>query len=170
MTIRGLYHNAYLCRDSEETRKFYEDFLDLPLVNAFEISETATGREARLLHSFYQMADGSCLAFFEAPDRPFEFKVQHDYDLHVALEVPLVDLELWKSKAKAAGVDVRGVANHRMIDSIYLRDPNGYVIELTGKRAAHDELMDPSKNDARLHLARWQQAKGSMAKIGRSVP
>ena len=30
--IKGLHHNAYRCRDSEETRRFYEDFLGLPLV------------------------------------------------------------------------------------------------------------------------------------------
>jgi phospholipase C len=30
--IKGLHHNAYRCRDSEETRRFYEDFLGLPLL------------------------------------------------------------------------------------------------------------------------------------------
>ena len=34
--IRGLHHNAYRCRDAEKTRVFYEDFLGLPLVSAFE--------------------------------------------------------------------------------------------------------------------------------------
>lgn len=157
--IRGLHHNAYRCRDSEETRKFYEDFLGLPLVNAFEITETKTGRITHVLHSFYQMADGSCLAFFEAPDQHFEFKVQHDFDLHIALEVPHEDLEPWMAKGKAAGFDVRGIADHHIIDSIYFRDPNGYVIELTGKRPNHDEMMDPAKNDARGHLERWQRDK-----------
>src|SRR6185436_9750876 len=85
--IRGLHHHAQRCRDSEETRRFYEDFLGLPLVNAFEIKETKSGRATQRLHSFYAMDDGSCLAFFEAPDRPFEFKAQHDYDLHIAVEV-----------------------------------------------------------------------------------
>jgi catechol 2,3-dioxygenase-like lactoylglutathione lyase family enzyme len=159
MRIEGLHHNAYRCRDSEQTRKFYEDFLGLPLVNAFEITETKTGRVTRVLHSFYAMADGSCLAFFEAPGQPFEFKTQHDFDLHIALEIPHADLEVWKAKGKAAGMDVRGIADHKMIDSIYFRDPNGYVIELTGKRPNHDELMDPKKNDARGHLQRWQQTK-----------
>ena len=42
--IKGLHHNAYRCRDSEETRKFYQDFLGLPLANAFEITETKSGR------------------------------------------------------------------------------------------------------------------------------
>ena len=52
MRIKGLHHNAYRCRDSEETRRFYEDFLGLPLVNAFEIKVTKTGRAAKVLHAF----------------------------------------------------------------------------------------------------------------------
>jgi catechol 2,3-dioxygenase-like lactoylglutathione lyase family enzyme len=159
MRIKGLHHNAYRCRDSEETRKFYEDFLGLPLVNAFEINTTKTGRRTSVLHSFYAMGDGSCLAFFEAPAQPFEFKEQHDFDLHIALEIPHEDLLSWKAKGEAAGMTVRGVADHGMIDSIYFRDPNGYVIELTGKREGHDEQMDPAKNGAREQLARWQREK-----------
>ena len=65
--IKGLHHNAYRCRDSEETRRFYEDFLGLPLVNTLEINETKSGRKTETLHSFYRLDDGSCLAFFEAP-------------------------------------------------------------------------------------------------------
>ena len=136
--IRGLHHNAYRCRDSEETRRFYEDFLGLPLVNAFAISETKSGRETFVLHSFYGMDDGSCLAYFEVPDSPFEFKAQHDYDLHIALEVDRGVLEPMLAKATAAGIEARGIADHKFIDSIYLRDPNGYVIELTAKRPSHD--------------------------------
>jgi catechol 2,3-dioxygenase-like lactoylglutathione lyase family enzyme len=83
--IRGLHHNAYRCRDSEETRRFYEGFLGLPLTESLEIGETKSGRRTQTLHTFYQLGDGSYLAFFEAPDMPFEFKAQHDYDLHIAL-------------------------------------------------------------------------------------
>jgi catechol 2,3-dioxygenase-like lactoylglutathione lyase family enzyme len=159
MQIKGLHHNAYRCRDSEETRAFYEDFLGLPLVNAFEIKTTKTGRAAKVLHSFYQMADGSCMAFFEAPDEPFEFKVQHDFDLHIALEIPHADIQPWLDKARTAGKEVRGPADHGMIDSIYFRDPNGYVIELTGKRPNHDADMDPAQNGARRQLQQWQAEK-----------
>ena len=157
--IKGLHHNAYRCRDSEETRKFYEDFLGLPLVKCFEISESMTGRRTRALHSFYRMQDGSCLAFFEALDRPFEFKEQHDYDLHIAVEVDRESLHRMLEKGQQAGIESRGVADHRFIDSIYFRDPNGYVIELTAKRDDHDEQMDPSKNGARAELDRWQRDK-----------
>lgn len=162
--IKGLHHSAYRCKDSEETRKFYEDFLGLPLVNAFEITETKSGRETHVLHSFYKMGDGSCLAFFEVPGeegKNFEFKQQHDYDLHMAVEVERAVLEPMMAKAKAAGIEVRGIADHKMIDSIYLRDPNGYVIELTAKRPDHDVQMDPANNGARKHLDTWQRDKPS---------
>ena len=60
---------------------------------------------------------------------------------------------------KAAGMEVRGVADHQFVDSIYFRDPNGYVIELTAKRPGHDEMMDPASNGARAKLDSWQAAK-----------
>ena len=158
--IKGLHHNAYRCRDSEETRKFYEDFLGLPLVNAFPIGETKTGRATRALHSFYQMDDGSCLAFFEVPDMPFEFKEQHDFDLHIALEVEPDALDKMFAKGKADGREVRGVSDHKFIRSIYFRDPNGYVIELTAKVPGMERDMDPKQNHARDILNGWQASKG----------
>ena len=158
--IKGLHHNAYRCRDSEETRRFYEDFLGLPLSHTLEIKESMSGRKTQTLHTFYRMDDGSCLAFFEAPDMPFEFKQQHDYDLHIALEVERDVIDRMLAKGKAAGVETRGISDHGFIHSIYFRDPNGYVIELTAKVAArHDDAMDPAKNSARVKLDRWQAAK-----------
>jgi len=154
--IKGLHHNAYRCRDSEETRKFYEEFLGLPLSGALAIGETKTGREAKALHTFYELGDGSYLAFFEAPDQPFEFKKQHDYDLHIALEVGRDTLADMYRRGKEAGIETRGVADHTFVESIYFRDPNGYVIELTAKLSGHDEMMDPSTNDARGILDKWQ--------------
>ncbi|MBT3361777.1 MAG: VOC family protein [Rhodospirillales bacterium] len=157
--IKGLHHNAYRCRDSEETRKFYEEFLGLPLVGSLEIKETKTGRKTDVLHTFYQMDDGSCLAFFEAPDRPFEFKDQHDYDLHIALEVTPEDLQAMFEKGKAEGMEPRGIADHHFVHSIYFRDPNGYVIELTAKTDDHDSDLDPTINNARGILDDWQASK-----------
>jgi catechol 2,3-dioxygenase-like lactoylglutathione lyase family enzyme len=157
--IKGLHHNAYRCRDSEETRKFYEDFLGLPLSGTLWIKESKSGRKTDTLHTFYRMDDGSYLAFFEAPDMPFEFKPQHDYDLHIALEVDRSVLEPMMAKGKGAGIEVRGISDHGFIDSIYFRDPNGYVIELTAKRPTHDRAMDPAANRARAKLDEWQVGK-----------
>ena len=156
--IRKLHHNAYRCRDSEETRRFYQDFLGLPLAEAFEINETKSGRKTSVLHSFYQLDDGSYLAFFEAPDMPFEFKNQHDFDLHIALEVAPDVLPDMLAKGRAAGIEARGISDHKMIHSIYFRDPNGYVIELTAKKAGHDEAMN-AERQAHEILESWQASK-----------
>jgi len=160
--IKGLHHNAYRCRDAEETRKFYEDFLGLPLVNAFRIEQTMTGRKTDgvgVLHAFFQLDDGSSLAFFEAPDMPFEFKDQHDFDLHIALEVEPDALEAMFKRGKQEGREVRGISDHKFIRSIYFRDPNGYVIELTAKMPGHESAMDSKKSRAHEILNDWQKSK-----------
>lgn len=157
--IKRLHHNAYRCRDSEETRVFYEDFLGLPLVNALTIDQTKTGRASHTLHTFFRLEDGSHLAFFETDDFPFEFKQQHDFDLHIALEVSAQHLQPMLAKASERGIESRGPSDHGMVESIYFNDPNGYVIELCAKRADHDSLMDPAINGARETLHRWTADK-----------
>jgi catechol 2,3-dioxygenase-like lactoylglutathione lyase family enzyme len=150
-----LHHGAFRCRDSEATRRFYEDFLGLPLAGALPIRRTQTGRPTDTLHTFYRLADGSFIAFFEAPDLPFEFRHQHDFDLHLALEVDAETLRTMMARGRADGIEVRGPSDHGFIDSVYFRDPNGYVVELCAKRPGHDEAMDPRLNGARKTLDRW---------------
>src|SRR5512134_3736923 len=112
----------------------------LPLSGALEIAETKSGRKTKVLHTFYRLDDGSYLAFFEAPEMPFEFKPQHDFDLHIALEVERDHLLAMMAKGKERGMEVRGISDHHFIDSIYFRDPDGYVIELTTRRDNHDTV------------------------------
>lgn len=158
--IKRLHHAAYRCRDSEETRKFYEDFLGLPLVEALEIGTTQTGRRAKVLHTFFRMDDGSNIAFFEAPDEPFEWKEQHDFDLHLALEVDQETLLEMFARGKAEGIDTRGISDHGFVHSIYFRDPNGYVVELAapvGDASARSDD-DPGRR-SKATLERWQESK-----------
>ncbi len=138
----------------------------MPLSGTLEISETKSGRQTKALHTFYQLDDGSFLAFFEVPDMPFEFKTQHDYDLHIALEVDAAALHEMLAKGKARGIETRVIADHGFVHSIYFRDPNGYVIELTAKTPEHDREMDPATNGARAKLNRWQAAKPHAAASG----
>jgi catechol 2,3-dioxygenase-like lactoylglutathione lyase family enzyme len=151
MTIKGIHHNVYRCRDSEETRGFYQGFLGLPLAVAMEVGK------GRGLHTFYALGDGSFLAFFDVPNQPFEFKQQEDIDLHIALEIEEAELEPWLEKARAAGVSTGGINDHGPLRSIYLRDPNGYVIELVARTPTYERLNDPS--GARRNLERWQAAR-----------
>ncbi len=152
--VLKLHHAAYRCKNSSQTRGFYEDFLGLPLAGVLEINETKTGRPTSVLHTFYQMADGGCLAFFEAPDMPFEFKEQHDFDLHIALEVTPEHLQEMMDKSARLGHAMRGPSDHGFIESIYFRDPSGYVIELTAKKPQHDQHLDASQ--AALHRQRME--------------
>lgn len=163
ISIAGLHHAAYRCQDSEKTRAFYEDFLGLPLSGALVIKETKTGRKTEVLHTFFQMNDGSHIAFFEAPDTPFEFKTQHDFDLHIALEVDPAYMHQMLAKGQALGIETRGISDHGFIDSVYFRDPNGYVVELCAKKAGHDEQLARGNPDARATLARWLQSKSDQA-------
>jgi catechol-2,3-dioxygenase len=160
--IKKLHHNAYRCRDSEQTRAFYEDFLGLSLSHALPIGHTATGRATQALHTFYQMDDRSYLAFFEVPGETFDFKRHNDFDLHLALEVERSDLDAMLAKARAAGLEVRGIADHDFVESIYLRDPNGYVIELAARRP-EKEADAATARSARESLDRWQLEKKNAA-------
>ena len=160
--IKGLHHNAYRCRDSEETRKFYEDFLGLPLVNTFEINrDQERPQDAARCTRSTPWTTAPAWPSSRRRSRPFEFKEQHDYDLHIALEVSREDLDAMFEKGKRAGIDTRGISDHGFIDSIYFRDPNGYVIELTAKRDNHAQAMDPVANKARERLRSWQETKGA---------
>ena len=62
-------------------------------------------------------------------------------------------------KAKAEGREVRGPVDHGFVRSIYFRDPNGYVIELSASTGTHGEIMDPAISKPHEALGRWQAAK-----------
>ena len=151
-----LHHSAYRCKDSEETRKFYEEFLELKLVKVLEIKNTKTDRKTNALHTFYQLQDGSCIAFFEEPETKFNFKRQRDFDLHIAFEVSEIDLNRMFKKGNNSQIETRGIINHGFIKSIYFRDPNGYVIELTYPT----EKLNNNSYEQNLNiLKRWQDQK-----------
>lgn len=170
--IQGLHHNAYRVRDSEETRKFYEDFLELRLSGALDVETSYTGRPVTFLHTFFEMNDGSFLAFFEVPEGQDEsmFKNKSDFDLHIAVEVPdRATLDRFLAKGKQWGLDVRGPSNHGFMHSIYFRDPNGYVVELTVKDENYDKMMEDEKETAHAVVERWQARKARGELLRRSA-
>ena len=151
-----LHHSAYRCKDSEDTRKFYEEFLELKLVKVLEIKNTKTNRKTSALHTFYQLKDGSCIAFFEEPETKFNFKKQRDFDLHIAFEVSESDLNKMFKKGNNSEIETRGIIDHGFIKSIYFRDTNGYVIELTYPK---EKLNNNSYEKNMNILKRWQNQK-----------
>lgn len=160
--VKHLDHAAYECRDTEETRRFYEDILGMRLTAAVEIQVTKTGRDVKVLHSFFEMEDGSFVAFFEDAYRAgdSQFYERHDFELHLALAVEdIPTLLAYKGKLETAGYEVRGPANHGFCQSIYAHDPNGYVVELAVRTEGYDQIMADSIPKAHAILENWQNTK-----------
>lgn len=162
ISIRGLHHYAYRCRDAEETRAFYEDILDLPLCHVIRADNVpSTGEYCPYVHIFFQMRDGSYMAFFDLGDdeAPDPSPNTPDWVNHIALEVDTIaDLEDWKAKLEAAGIDVVGVTDHHFLNSIYFFDPNGHRLELTTRTASSSYLV-AGETKAHAALAAWTEEK-----------
>jgi catechol 2,3-dioxygenase-like lactoylglutathione lyase family enzyme len=165
-TVHGLHHFAYRCRDAEETRRFYEDLLGLPLTHVIKADHVpSTGEYCPYVHIFFQMADGSCLAFFDLGDNTASQPSANTpaWVNHIALRVDSeAALEDAKRRLEAAGVDVLGVTDHHFIKSIYFFDPNGIRLELTTYTGT-DEYMSRAEAAARQRLDAWTREKAGRA-------
>lgn len=86
-----LHHTAYLSKDLEATRAFYEDLVGIPLVATWSETDELFGAERVYCHCFFGMPDGSALAFFQFANK--EDQDLFDPDLtpspfrHIALNV-----------------------------------------------------------------------------------
>jgi glyoxylase I family protein len=160
--VSGLHHFAWRCRDAEETRHFYEDLLGFPLIHVIRADNVpSTGEFCPYVHVFFEMQDGSCIAFFDlgddqiaepSPNTPFWVN-------HIALKVANKEALLQaRERLIAAGIDVLGPTDHHFVESIYFRDPNGLRLELTTPTAGH-EYLDHAKAEAHARCAAWTSEK-----------
>lgn len=160
--IRGLHHFAYRCRDCEETRRFYEDVLGLPLVHVIRSDRVpSTGEHCPYVHIFFRMADGSYIAFFDLGDDAVAEPSPNtpSWVNHLALQVDSVQaLRDAKARLEAAGVEVLGVTDHHIIESIYFFDPNGIRLELTTPTVTPAE-MDALAARAHDEVRAWTREK-----------
>src|SRR5262245_8034907 len=60
--VAGVHHIALICRDVEETVKFYQEFLGFPLVELVENRDYAGSS-----HFFFDIGNGNLLGFFDFP-------------------------------------------------------------------------------------------------------
>ena len=174
--VYGLHHSAYRCRDSEETRAFYEDVVGFPFVMALHIDKhPTTGEKVNYLHTFYDIGGGAedknnYLAFFEVTDRPEDnpdelFKTRWGMDLHFAMRVEdKAALAAWKERLEGKGLSVEGPIDHGMIQSIYFHDPNGYRLEFCCQGQAEEKVWEDELKAARKNLADWNAWKADRVK------
>lgn len=135
----GLDHAAYPTWDTARTVDFYTNVLGMRLVgHALDDAVASTGEAQRFLHTFFEMADGSCLAFFDLEGLPMvpDETVVPRWVRHIALRVDSIEaLEQARQRLTDAGVEVIGPVDHEGIwQSIYFFDHNDIRLELTYRR------------------------------------
>lgn len=128
-TARGLHHLALICRDVEETIRFYQDVLGFPLV---ELVENRDYRGSS--HFFFDIGNRNLLGFFDFPGHEHPAFAETIGNVqHIAISVEEEQFKAARQRFDEIGLDYlgpdRGVEN-----SLYLRDPNGTGIELYCER------------------------------------
>jgi len=162
MIVKSLHHVAYRCHDAKETAAFYTDLLGLKYTMAVSNDTVgSTGEFSPHFHLFFEMEDGSHVAFFEVPeaDRMGFDPNTPDWVQHLALRVDSMDdLLASKQRLEAAGVEVIGPVDHHVCQSIYFRDPSGHRLELAYSTVT-DEMTEAMSAAAGPMLEEWAKTK-----------
>jgi catechol 2,3-dioxygenase-like lactoylglutathione lyase family enzyme len=148
---RRLHHAAWVTRDQEATRHFYEDILGLPLVATWAERAPATGRE--YCHTFFALGDGGALAFFQYADQD-ENPVQLSSPGHIAFECDAETQQGIKARLEANGYQLR-VTDHGYCVSLYVTDPNNLRLEFTVDHTEVERINAEQRTQAHAVLQRW---------------
>jgi catechol 2,3-dioxygenase-like lactoylglutathione lyase family enzyme len=163
--IKGLYHFSYPCRDGEETRRFYEDIMGLPLVACMMADVVpSTGEHRPYSHFFFEMGDGSYLAFFDLGENqmPQPSPNTPEWVMHFAVEVDSVEAVLaMKKRLNDAGIQTTDIVDHHFIKSIYFFDPNGLRLEVTA-RVDEPGFLEQQAREAHAELKLWSDKKARL--------
>ena len=156
-----LHHTAYVAKDLEATRRFYEDIIGLPLVATWCEIDELFGAERVYCHLFFGLADGSALAFFNfakpedqqlfgppMPASPFH---------HIALNVDAETQQGIERRLTAAGYKEPQtyVLEHGYCRSVYVTDPNDMILEFTLDNPDALQYSEARQAKARSELKRW---------------
>lgn len=156
-----LHHTAYVASNLEQTRKFYEDVIGLPLMAAWCESDMLFGAERTYCHLFFGLGDGGALAFFQ-------FARKEDQDLfgpkmpetpfhHIALKVEPEVQKAIEQRLHAAGFKEPKmyVLEHGYCRSLYAVDPDGMIVEFTVDHPEVEKINATRRADAHTELKRW---------------
>ena len=156
--IRQLSHSAVRIADMRKTRAFYEDLLGLTLTST-QIADfdPVTNERSNYIHCFFEVGDGSMIAFFQFEDGFHGEMAEHTddaFERHIAFRTDRIEFvdDLYE-RAKAAGIDCFTV-DHDWCYSVYLTDPDSEVVEVTFHRPSADVVLDQPEV-ARQRLEHW---------------
>lgn len=128
MRLTGLHHLTGISRDMERTVAFYRDLLGLAVVQDAPSDDDPASR-----HVWFGVdaaAPGGLISFMEYPDMP-PGVVGAGSTHHYAFAVDSADeQEAWRDYLRGQGVECTDVFQRGAFRSIYLRDPDGHIVEI----------------------------------------
>jgi catechol 2,3-dioxygenase-like lactoylglutathione lyase family enzyme len=128
MQLRGLHHVTAIAGDLERTIAFYRDLLGLSIVHDGPSDDDPQAR-----HVWFGAVDGGAgtlLSFMQYPELPAGV-VGVGSTHHFALTVETPDeQEAWRDYLRDHGVDCTEVFDRGSFRSIYIRDPDGHIVEI----------------------------------------
>jgi len=156
-----LHHNAYVTRDQEKTRRFYEEIIGMPLVATWCESDELFGKVRTYVHTFFRIGDGGALAFFQFADAAdqaeFGPKMPPTPFHHIALKVDAESQKAIEERIAKAGIRPPDtfVLEHGYCRSLYVNDPNGLILEFTLDHPDVRKIGQDRAATAHEDLKRW---------------
>lgn len=128
LRITGIHHVTLIAADLDRTVRFYRDVLGMRLVEQGHNDDDPNAR-----HFWFgdeNASPGTIVSFFEYPALAAG-RTGPGTAHHLALAVESDDeLEGWREWLESQGVGTTEVLDRRFFRSIYLRDPDGHILEL----------------------------------------
>ncbi len=156
-----LHHHAYVVKDQEKNRQFFEDVLGIPLVATWceQHFNPWVKREVAFCHTFYGLGDRGALAFFSFRRRrgvsqDAGRETGRDRQLYIAFKVDDATYDELLACLKTANEPVREI-DHGYCRSMYCTSPDGLVVEFTVDAPNVAEIDSRRRADAHAELARW---------------
>lgn len=140
--IQGLHHVTLVCEDAQRTIDFYSGVLGLRF-----LKQTVNFDAPDTYHLYFGNEEGETgtgVTFFEWPQAP-KGHPGIGGTHHFALQVEDRDgLLRWKRRLTDRGIRVTGPLDRQYFTSLYLRDPDGAIVEIAtrGPGLTVDEDLD----------------------------
>jgi catechol 2,3-dioxygenase-like lactoylglutathione lyase family enzyme len=136
LRLQGVDHLALNTDDMRKTMRFYTQVLGMRLVHVRRVPRAADRGQPpydNLRHYFFDMGNGSLLAFFEyPPDAPAGNRDALGTMQHVAFHANRATFERFQDHFRQLGIPFAGpVYLGDRFWSIYVFDPNGIRLEIT---------------------------------------
>ena len=141
MRLTGVHHLTAIARDIDATTAFYRDLLGLTLVHAGTSDDDPDAR-----HHWFSAGEGdpgTLISFLEYPSLPAG-TIGTGSVQHFALTVDSAEEQLaWVDYLRSRGVACSDVFDRGGFSSVYLRDPDGNIVEIATRARVGDASPAP---------------------------